>query len=77
MKICKCCGQVIKIKVHRELKNKDTLRFIKIMEKNNLSLNDIQNILGVSKRTLMRWLSLKDGKIKHIYFDMLLLKGYK
>lgn len=76
MKICKCCGQVVKIKVKRELKNKDTLCLIKIMEKNNLSLTDINSILGVSKRTLMRWLSLKEGKIKPIYFEMLKMKGY-
>lgn len=77
MEVCRSCGQVVRLVNRRSLKNKDTLKLIKIMEKNNLSVQHILNILGISKRTLMRWLSLKNGKIKTIYFEMLSLKGYE
>lgn len=75
MKICKHCGSFPRFNQPRTFENPDIKRLISIMERNHLMPKDLQELLGVSKRTVMRWMN-SQAKIKNLYFEILLLKGY-
>ena len=75
MTICTQCGQFIKTHKARHL-SPDMLKLVGIMNKNQITLKNLEYTLGISKRTLMNWMNDPHQKIKPTHVDMLRLKGY-
>ena len=77
--ICETCGQGIVLKNPRNFKNPDVIKLVAIMKKNNLSLKEMRELLEISPRTLMRWLSVPDNRkiVKPVYFTVLKMKGFE
>lgn len=78
---CKRCNGTGKLKIRESyLRTKDTSRMLKLMDKHGLNQLSLAKTLGISQGTVNGWFHRKtnlQGIIKPIYFEMLILKGYK
>lgn len=78
MKMCNSCKQMIPDRpTTRNLKNNDTRKILKIMEKNTLNPVQLCSIIGVHTRTFYRWLRAENPRIKGQYFELLASRGYE
>ncbi len=76
MKMCKACKQFITVEPMENINHPDAKRILAVMEKHNLTLKEIADLLNVSYRSMYRWIKEKDRAMKPIYFEILKLKGY-
>lgn len=76
MKICLYCCQFITLTSKRCITGQEIRKLLSIMNRYDLSPEEIIKIIGVTRRTFFRWLQNNGKNIKAQHFELLKIKGY-